>query len=110
MFRSWRDGTGGRPTAQADLFAADSSAGPVFKTVVSEAYVQGIRDELHRTLAMVTAATGDPWSNPTQSILAQMRFQSIASTWLPAAEAADLWQRFDAEIIRIYGPGDEDDA
>ncbi len=99
-----------RTSAQADLFGADhaSASGP--PVAVDAAFVQRIRDELHRTLAMVTAADRDPWATPTQGALAQLRFQSIASTWLPAEEAAELWRRFDHELLRIYGPDDDEVA
>ena len=91
-------------TAQPDLFGAAPGAPPMPATIVDAAFVQRIRDELHRTLAMVTAAETDPWATPTQGALAQLRFQSIATQWLPAEEAAQLWRRFDAELLRIYGP------
>jgi len=99
-----------RATPQADLFAADPSSPTEHVVAVDDAFVQRIRDELHRTLAMVSEANEDPWATPTQGALAQLRFQSIASTWLPAGEAAELWARFDGELLRIYGPEDEDSA
>lgn len=99
-----------RTAAQADLFAADPASPSEHAVAVDAAFVQRIRDELHRTLAIVTAADRDPWATPTQGALAQLRFQSIASTWLPAEEAAELWRRFDAELLRIYGPDDEESA
>jgi len=98
-----------RDTEHADLFGAEAGAGPTLATPVPEDFVQRIRDELHRTLALVTAATELPWSTPTRACLAEMRFHSIA-TWLPKAEADILRRRFDAELIRIYGPDAEADA
>jgi hypothetical protein len=94
--------------AQADLFGSDPQPAPEQAVTVDAAFVQRIRDELHATLAMVAAADRDPWATPTQGALAQLRFQSIASTWLPAGEAAELWRRFDAELLRIYGPDDDE--
>lgn len=96
--------------AQSDLFGTTQTSAPAPTVTVDAAFVQRIRDELHATLARVTAATSDPWATPTQGALAQLRFQSISSTWLPAEEAADLWQRFDAELLRLYGPEDEPPA
>lgn len=98
------------PSAQPDLFGANPSPAPEQATIVDAAFVQRIRDELHSTLAMVTVAESDPWATPTQGALAQLRFQSIATQWLPAEEAAELWQRFDAELLRIYGPEEDEDA
>lgn len=97
-----------RAPAQADLFGAAPQSATEPALTVDAAFVQRIRDELHATLARVTAADRDPWATPTQGALAQLRFQSIASTWLPAEEAAELWRRFDAELLRIYGPEDDE--
>lgn len=95
-----------KSAVQPDLFGAAPSSPVQSATIVDAAFVQRIRDELHRTLAMVTAADSDPWATPTQGALAQLRFQSIATQWLPAEEAAQLWRCFDAELLRIFGPED----
>ena len=61
-----------------------------------------IRDELTATLAKVKAAETPPWRDLTQTTLGEMRFHSLARSWLPAEEAEDLRPAFSAEMLRLY--------
>ena len=83
---------------QPDLFGSLPEA-------QTEAFRAGIRDELNATLARATAAQRFPWSDLTQTMLAEMHFHSIA-TWLPEAEAKSLSERFEVEIARLYAAED----
>ena len=66
-----------------------------------EDFIQPIREELEATLARVQAATALPWRDRTRAMLAEMRFDSIA-TWLPATEATRLRRDFRAAVTALY--------
>jgi hypothetical protein len=64
--------------------------------------VARIREELVDTLARVKAAETPPWSDLTQTTLGELRFHSLARTYLPAAEAEAMRAEFEAEMLRLY--------
>ena len=64
-------------------------------------FIERIRSELQSTLATVQAAPKFPWRDMTQTLLAEMRFKSIAE-WLPDEEAAELRTAFASEMTRLY--------
>lgn len=70
-----------------------------------EDFIERIRDELLATLVKVRAAATLPW-DLTQSMVAEMRFRSIAG-WLPREEARRLRTEFVAEMERLYDAADE---
>ena len=85
---------------QGDLFDAAPDAEPVEPPCPR--FVAGIREELVGTLARVRAADTPPWRDLTQTTLGEMRFHSLARTWLPAEEAEALRTEFAAEMLRLY--------
>jgi hypothetical protein len=88
--------------AQSDLFAAEAGDVSTGGEPPPESFVARIRDELTATLARVTAADTLPWADGTKALLAEMRFHSVAK-WLPESEAAELCNRFEAAMARLYG-------
>src|SRR5690349_21227226 len=68
-------------------------------------FVARIRGELEATLASVRGDSRLPWPDLTRTMLAELRFRSIAR-WLPAGEAASLRAAFEAEMARLYGAED----
>ena len=71
-----------------------------------EEFIQGIRDELHATLALARAAAMFPWPDLTRTYMVEMRFNSM-SNWLPRQEAVGLRRDFAAEMDRLYEVADE---
>lgn len=66
-----------------------------------EDFIQGIRDELHASLALARASATFAWADLTQTYMAEMRFNSI-SRWLPRDEAVALRRAFATEMDRLY--------
>ncbi len=85
---------------QPDLFDASPEAELVEPPPAE--FVAGIRGELLDTLARVRAAGTPPWRDLTQTTLGEMRFHSLARSWLPADEAETLRSEFAAEMLRLY--------
>lgn len=71
-----------------------------------EDFIQGIRDELHATLALARGAAAFPWPDLTQTYMVEMRFNSM-SNWLQRQEAVALRREFAAEMDRLYEAADE---
>jgi hypothetical protein len=92
--------TNRRLGTQLDLFAA-APASEQAEPPPPE-FVERIRTELLETLARVRVADTPPWRDLTQTTLGEMRFHSLAETWLPAAEGARLRAAFSAEMHRLY--------
>ena len=86
--------------SQSDLFDAAPDAEPFEPP--PPAFVATIRAELLATLARVRAAETPPWRDLTQTTLGEMRFHSIARSFLPADEAEALRSEFAAEMLRLY--------
>lgn len=84
---------------QGDLFDL-AQAGPVEPPPPE--FVARIRAELLETLARVRAAATPPWRDLTQTTLGEMRFHSLARSWLPPEEAEALRADFAAEMLRLY--------
>ena len=85
---------------QPDLFDAVPAAEPVEPPCPR--FVADIRAELLDTLARVRAADTPPWRDLTQTTLGEMRFHSLARSWLPSEEAETLRAEFAAEMLRLY--------
>jgi len=83
-----------------DLF--DAAPDAELTEPVPEEFIQKIRTELLATLASVKAAETPPWRDLTATTLGEMRFHSLAGTWLPAAEGEALRAEFAAEMLRLY--------
>jgi hypothetical protein len=47
-------------------------------------------------------AEAPPWRDLTQTTLGEMRFHSLAGSWLPRPEAEALRAEFAAEMLRLY--------
>lgn len=98
-----------RIATQPDLFA--SSEAPLEPQVEEfdpdrEEFVQRLREELNATLALAQAAPRFPWRDLTRTLMAEMRFHSIAETWMPPEEGARLRAAFDVEMVRFYAVHD----
>lgn len=100
-----------RNSAQQDLFAPHADA-PGFdlddEEFVDAEFIQRIRDEVTATLAKAKGAARLPWRDLTQTMVTEMRFHSIAQTWLPAEESARLREEFAAEMLRLYAVHDRE--
>jgi len=94
-----------RTASQPDLFQpADRPGYRAIEEIEPppEDFIQRIRDELAATLATARGAQSLPWRDLTQTMLVEMRFHSIAETWLPDDESAPLRAAFAIEMERLY--------
>ena len=71
-----------------------------------EDFIQGIRDELHATLALAQTSSSFPWKDLTQTYTVERRVNSM-SNWLPRAEAVALRKAFAVEMDRLYEAADQ---
>ena len=97
---------------QPELFASPPDS-PTWSLVdeleehPGEDFIQGIRDELHATLALAQRSATFPWRDLTQTYMVEMRFNSM-SKWLQRQEAAPLRRQFAAEMDRLYEAADQE--
>ena len=108
-----------RLAAQPDLFAVtarhdDADEDGMLTDAEVEAwerqseaeFLDRVRAELHATIALVKAAIDTlPWRDLTAATVAEIQFKGMV-TRLPAAEAAQLHDAFEAELVRIYAAMD----
>ena len=87
-----------RFAAQPDLFA---DLGRDMDDPMEQEFIDGIREELLATLALVRGADTLPWSNLTHALLDEMHFNSVAGH-LPEAEAGRLRAEFAVEMARLW--------
>ena len=60
-----------------------------------------MRAQLHETLNLVRSASEMPWTDQLALIRADNAFR-YGKEALPAAEAAELWDAFNAEMDRLH--------
>ncbi|MFN7398844.1 MAG: hypothetical protein ACK5SX_07225 [Sandaracinobacter sp.] len=81
---------------QADLFAQDDAE----RNRLSDSRLLEIRSRLEATLAQLEASTCFFWTDPLDAVHEENRFQR--GTEMLGEEGAELWQRFDKEMERLY--------
>lgn len=81
---------------QADMF----EDAPRARAVVSPEIVARVRERLLATLARLEAETSFPWANELAAIHEENGFRAAAK--LLGTDGDVLWQRFDAEMDRLY--------
>ena len=82
--------------AQADMF----EDAPRAREAVSPAIAARVRERLLATLARLEAETVFPWADELAAIHEENGFRSAAK--LLGADGEALWERFDAEMDRLY--------
>lgn len=82
---------------QADLFETEAEAAPG----PSQEIVAIVRARLHAALDLVKGAQQMPWPDMLSIIREDNAFR-FGKDVLPAAEGAELWAAFDAEMYRLY--------
>ncbi len=95
---------------QPDLFgdpiepvaAADDIDQRPYYEAIPKSLLDLRRHQFETEFARVTAAETFPWSNLTQAMLAEMKFNSEARTLYPRDQADAMRTEFAAEIARGY--------
>lgn len=84
---------------QGDLFGSEAADGDDAETPEYHADPEKVREELHRILAEMRAATSLPWE-PAKERLFRTIFPQMAN-WLPKEEGEQLCFQFEEELLRL---------
>lgn len=98
---------------QPSLFDPPQQAGNIAGSLIDddeppdEDFIQTVRDDLGKLLALAGHADTFPWSDLTRTYMEEMRFYSM-SRWLPSEEAAQLRDAFGIAMDRLYELADQE--